>query len=42
LSRWAKGADRVADLIEARHLQHVIADPDTEAALLISARRPTC
>jgi HEPN domain-containing protein len=39
LSRWAKGADRVADLIEARHLQHVIADPDTEAALLTSARR---
>ncbi|MGI9008251.1 MAG: HEPN domain-containing protein [Streptosporangiaceae bacterium] len=39
MSKWAKGADRVAGLIEARHLQQVIADPDTEAALLASAHR---
>ena len=39
MSRWAKGADRVAGLIEARHLQRVIGDPDTVAALLASARR---
>jgi uncharacterized protein (UPF0332 family) len=39
MSRWDKGADRVSRLIEARHLQRVIADPDTEMALLASARR---
>ena len=39
MSRWAKGADRVTALIEARHLQRVIADADTATALLGSARR---
>lgn len=39
MSRWAKGADRVTALIEARHLQRVIADADTSTALLGSARR---
>jgi HEPN domain-containing protein len=39
VSRWAKGADQVTALIEARHLQRVIADADTAAALLGSARR---
>jgi hypothetical protein len=39
VSRWAKGADQVNALIEARHLQRVVADPDTVAALLESARR---
>lgn len=39
MSRWAKGADRVTALIETRHLQRVIADSDTAAALLSSARR---
>lgn len=39
MTRWAKGADRVTALIEARHLQRVIADGDTVAALLSSARR---
>ena len=39
MSRWAKGAERVTALIEARHLQHVVGDPDTVSALLASARR---
>ena len=39
VSRWAKGAERVAALIEARHLQRVAADPDTVSMLLTSARR---
>lgn len=39
MTRWAKGADRVTALIEARDLQRVIADGDTVAALLSSARR---
>lgn len=39
MSRWAKGADRVTSLIEARDLQRVIADSDTVAALLSSAHR---
>lgn len=39
MSRWAKGAERVTALIEARHLQHVAGDPDTVSALLASARR---
>jgi len=39
VSRWAKGADRIAGLIETRHLQRVTGDPDTVEALLASARR---
>ena len=39
MSRWAIGADRVTALIEARHLQRVVGDPDTVSALLASARR---
>jgi hypothetical protein len=39
VSRWAKGSDQVTALIEARHLQRVIADDNTVAALLSSARR---
>ncbi len=39
MTRWAKGADRVTALIEARDLQRVIADGDTVAALLSSAHR---
>lgn len=39
MSRWAKGVERVTALIEARHLQHVVGDPDTVSALLASARR---
>jgi hypothetical protein len=39
VSRWAKGADQVTALIESRHLQRVVADADTVAALLGSARR---
>jgi hypothetical protein len=37
--RWAKGAERITALIEARHLQRVTGDPDTVQALLASARR---
>jgi HEPN domain-containing protein len=39
VTRWAKGADRVTALIEARHLQRVIADSATVEALLSSAQR---
>jgi HEPN domain-containing protein len=39
VGRWAKGAERVAALIEGRHLQRVVGDPDTVSALLASARR---
>lgn len=39
LGRWAKGAERVTALIDARHLQQVVGDPDTVNALLSSARR---
>jgi hypothetical protein len=39
VARWAKGEEQVAALVEARHLQRVIGDPDTVAALLASARR---
>ena len=39
MSRWAKGADQVTALIENRHLQRVLADEDTGAALLGSAGR---
>ncbi len=39
MGRWAKGADQVTALIEARHLQQVVSDPDTVHALLASARR---
>lgn len=39
MGRWAKGADQVTALIEARHLQQIVSDPDTVDALLASARR---
>lgn len=39
VGRWAKGAERVTALIEARHLQRVVGDPETVTALLASARR---
>jgi hypothetical protein len=39
VSRWGRGADQVAALIEGRHLQRVVADADTVAASLGSARR---
>lgn len=39
MSRWAKGAEQVAAMIEARHLQRVVGDPDTVSVLLASARR---
>lgn len=39
MGRWAKGADQVTALVKARHLQQVVSDPDTVAALLASARR---
>ena len=32
VGRWANGAERVTVLIEARHLQRVIGDPDTVTA----------
>lgn len=39
MGKWAKGAERIAALIEARHLQRVAGDPDAASALLASARR---
>jgi hypothetical protein len=36
---WAKAPNQVTALIEARHLQQVVSDPDTVNALLASARR---
>ena len=39
MTRWAKGADRISALIEARDLQRVVADSDTVSALLSSAHR---
>lgn len=39
MSRWAKGADRILELIDARHLQRIVADSDIVTALLASARR---
>jgi hypothetical protein len=39
LTRWAKGSARVSALIETRHLQRVVADPETVIALLESSRR---
>jgi hypothetical protein len=39
VGKWAKGAERVAALIEARHLQRAAGDPDAASALLASARR---
>jgi hypothetical protein len=39
VGRWAKGAERVTALIEARHLQRVVGDPEAVDALLASARR---
>ena len=39
MASWAKGADRVADLIERRQLQRVIGDPGTVGSLLAAARR---
>jgi HEPN domain-containing protein len=38
-SRWSKGVEQVTALIDARHLQRVIGDPDAVSALLASARR---
>lgn len=39
MARWGKGADAVTALIEARHIQRIIADSQTAEALLKSARR---
>ena len=39
VGRWGRGAERVTSLIEARHLQRVVGDPDTVDALMASARR---
>jgi len=39
VSRWAHGADVVQGLIEARHLQRVVADTETVEALLAAAAR---
>ena len=39
MARWAKGEERVTELLETRHLQRVVADSDTAASLLVSARR---
>lgn len=39
MGRWAKGADQVTALIEARHLQQVVSDSDAVDALMASAQR---
>lgn len=39
MARWRKGEEQVAHLIEQRHLQRVVADPEIVGALLASARR---
>lgn len=39
MTRWRKGEEQVARLIEQRHLQQVAADAATAAALLASAGR---
>lgn len=39
MTRWHKGEEEVAHLIEQRHLQRVVADPEIAGALLASAGR---
>jgi hypothetical protein len=39
VSRWAQGAEVIEGLIEARHLQRVVAGTDTVEALLNAAAR---
>ena len=39
VARWRKGEEQVTYLIEQRHLQRVVADPEIASALLTSARR---
>jgi hypothetical protein len=39
VSRWAQGADVIERLIEARHLQRVVAGTETVEALLAAAAR---
>ena len=39
VARWAKGEERVTELLETRHLQRVAADSETVASLITSARR---
>jgi HEPN domain-containing protein len=39
VARWRKGEEQVTHLIEQRHLQRVVADPEIASALLASARR---
>lgn len=39
MGRWRKGEEQVTHLIEQRHLQRVVADPEIVSALLASARR---
>jgi hypothetical protein len=39
MARWRKGEEQVTVLIEQRHLQRVVADPEIASALLASARR---
>jgi HEPN domain-containing protein len=39
VARWRKGEEQVAHLIDQRHLQRVVADPEIVDALLASARR---
>jgi hypothetical protein len=39
MSRWAHGAEVIQGMIEARHLQRVVADGETAEALLGAAAR---
>lgn len=39
MARWRKGEEQVAHLLEQRHLQRVVADPEIASALLASGRR---
>lgn len=39
MTRWSKGEATVTQLIKDRHLQQVVADAETVASLLASARR---
>jgi HEPN domain len=39
VTRWNKGSDVIERLLEVRHLERVLADSDTVAALIASARR---
>ena len=34
MARWRKGEEEVAQLVEQRHLQRVVADPEIANALL--------